>query len=418
MKKGLAVLLLVLASYALPVLAAEEPKPSVAEQKPAEPADKPLAPGWLSLDSSVGSVDKQIADGKSAFQDALGINISGFLDTSYIWSSNKPRSPANISGRYFDKDHNKWVFNYFHVALEKPEKDWGVGFRLSGDFGRGGELLREATLWGKRLHDEPSAELREAYLTTTLPIGEGIGVKGGLFVTTLGTEILPNPGAYNDNISRSFLFNFAIPLRHLGVLFSYPILKTLTITAGPVTGWDNPRDNNGQPSILGGIGFTPVEMFALASNVIYGPEQFDNSGNKRFTMSHVATIKPFDPLALIVEYTYGHEEDASLGGTRDAKWQGIAGIISYGWTDRFTTALRGEFFNDRDGARLGGNFAGTHAKVNVAELTLTGSYKFTKMLLGRLEARQDWSDERFFKKGANRADRNQTTFAGQLIYTF
>jgi hypothetical protein len=416
MKKGLAILLLVLGIYVMPVLAAEEQKTS--EQKPAEPADKPLAPGWLSLDSRVGILDKQIADGKSAVQDALGINISGFLDTSYTWSSNKPRSPANISGRYFDKDHNKWVFNYFHVALEKPEKDWGVGFRLSGDFGRGGELLREATLWGKRLHDEPSAELREAYLTTTIPIGEGIGVKGGLFVTTLGTEILPNPGAYNDNISRSFLFNFAIPFRHLGVLFSYPLLKTLTITAGPVTGWDNPRDNNGQPSVLGGISFTPMEMFSLASNAIYGPEQFHNSGNKRFTMTHVATIKPFDPLALIVEYAYGQEEDASLGGTRDAKWQGLAGIVSYGWTDRFTTAVRGEFFNDRDGARLGGNFAGSHAKVNVAELTLTGSYKFTKMLLGRLEARQDWSDERFFKKGANRADKNQTTFAGQLIYTY
>jgi Putative beta-barrel porin-2, OmpL-like. bbp2 len=398
--------------------AAEEPKPSSADQKPAEPADKPLAPGWFSLDSSVGTVDKAIADGKSAVQNALGINIAGFLDTSYTWSSNKPRSPANISGRYFDKDHNKLVFNYLHVALEKPEKDWGVGFRLSGDFGRGGELLREATLWGKRLHDEPSAELREAFLTTTIPIGEGIGVKGGLFVTSLGTEILPNPGAYNDNISRSFLFNFAIPLRHLGVLFSYPILKILTISAGPVTGWDNPRDNNGQPSVLGGISFTPVEMFSLASNVIHGPEQFHNSGNKRFTMSHVATIKPFDPLALIVEYTYGEEEDASLGGTRDAKWQGLAGIVSYGWTDRFTTALRGEFFHDRDGARLGGNFTGTHARVNVAELTVTGSYKFTKMLLGRIEARQDWSDERFFKKGATRADKHQTTLAAQLIYTY
>jgi Putative beta-barrel porin-2, OmpL-like. bbp2 len=380
--------------------------------------DKPLAPGWLSLDDSVGVLDKRIADSKSALEGALGIGISGFLDTSYQWSSNHPKNPRNITGRYFDKDYNKLVFNNFHVAVEKPEKDWGVGFRLSGDFGRTGELLREATLWGKSLHDEPSAEVREAYLTTTIPIGEGIGVKGGLFVTPLGTEILPNPGAYNDNFSRSFLFNFAIPLRHLGVLFSYPIVKTFSVSAGVVTGWDNPRDNNQQPSFIGGIGFTPTEQFALASNVIYGAEQRSNNGDQRFTMSHVATIKPFDPLALILEYTYGREENASLGGTRDAVWQGIAGIASYGWTDRFTTALRGEYFHDRDGARLGGNFAGTHAKNSVAEATLTGAYKFTKMLLGRVEVRQDWSDEAFFKKGASSADKNQTTLAGQLIYTF
>jgi len=380
--------------------------------------EKPLSPGWLGLESTVGILDKAIADGKSQLQNALGINISGFLDTSYTWSSNHPRSPANISGRYFDKDHDKLVFNYFHVALEKPEKDWGVGFRLSGDFGRGGELLREATLWGSRLQDEPSAELREAYLTTTIPVGAGLGIKGGLFVTTLGTEILPNPGAYNDNIFRSFLFNFAIPLRHLGVLVTYPLLKSLSLNGGIVTGWDNPRDNNDQPSFMAGVGFTPMDMFSLVSNVIYGPEQFDNSGNKRFTMSHVATIKPFDPLALIVEYSYGHEENASLGGTRDASWYGLAAIASYAWTDRFSTALRGEFFKDSDGARLGGSFGGAHADVTLAEVTLTGSYKFTKAFLGRIEARQDWADERFYKKGSSKADKNQTTLAAQLIYTF
>ena len=384
----------------------------------AQAQDKPLGPGWLSLDDSVGLFDRNIADGKSAIDGALGIGISGFLDTSYQWSSNHPKNPRNISGRYFDKDYNKLVFNYFHVAVEKPEKDWGVGFRLSGDFGRGGELLREATLWGHNFHDEPSAEVREAYLTTTIPVGAGISVKGGLFVTTLGTEILPNPGAYNDNISRSFLFNYAIPLRHVGALLSYPILKILSVNAGVVTGWDNPHDNNRQPSFMAGLGFTPTEQFALASNLIYGPEQFSNTGDQRFTMSHVVTYKPADPVALILEYTYGREENASLGGTRNAVWQGIAGIASYGWTDRLTTALRGEFFKDRDGARLGGNFSGTHANNSLAEVTLTGGYKFTKMFLGRVEVRQDWSDEAFFKKGASSADRNQTTLAGQLIYTF
>jgi hypothetical protein len=408
MKKGFAILVLFLASYAgslQPVWAAEE--------------EKPLAPGWLSLDNSVGLLDKTIADRKSDLQDSLGINISGYLDAGYNWSSNHPRNPRNISLRYFDKDHNKLVFNDFHIALEKPEKDWGVGFRISGDFGRTGELLREATYWGGRnrfpaaLRDESSAELREAFLTTTIPVGEGIGVKGGLFVTTLGTEIIPNPGAYNDNISRSFLFNLGIPLRHLGMLFSYPVLKTLTLTAGPVTGWDNPHDNNKQPSVLGGISFTPVEMFSLASNAIYGPEQFHNNSNKRFTWSTVATVKPIDPLALYVEYVYGKEENVTAS-FRDATWYGWAAIASYNWTERFNTALRGEIFKDRDGYR-------TASAINtkLAELTLTGTYKFTKMFLGRAEVRQDWADERVFQRGsAPNADKNQTTLGVQLIYTY
>ena len=144
--------------------------------------DKPLPPGWLSLDGSVGLVDRAIADGKGSLESALGVSIAGFLDTGYTWSSNHPRSPANISLRYVDKDYDKIVFNNFHIVVDKPEKDWGLGFRVSGDFGRTGELLREATYWGgsqrfpAAFRDEPSAELREAYLTTTLPFGEGIGI--------------------------------------------------------------------------------------------------------------------------------------------------------------------------------------------------------------------------------------------------
>jgi hypothetical protein len=379
--------------------------------------EKPLAPGWLSLDGSVGLLDNSIAGGKSTIENALGISISGFLDTGYNWSSNHPRNPRNISGRYFDKDHDKLVFNNLHIMLEKPEKDWGVGFRLSGDFGRTGELLREATLWGKTFHREPSAEVREAYLTTTIPVGAGLQVKGGLFVTPLGTEVIPAPNAYNENISRSFLFNLAIPFRHLGVMLSYPVIDVLTVSGGVVTGWDNPRDNNSAPSGIVGLNFAPAEAFSLASSLIYGPEQSDKTGPKRFTIANVATIKPFDPLTLFVEYTYGHEEDVTPSG-RDGTWQGVAAIASLGWTDRFTTALRGEVFNDRDGARTGGELVGNNKNVTLAEVTLTGAYKFTKMFLGRAEIRQDWADERFYKRGGSNADKNQTTLGLQLIYTF
>ena len=381
--------------------------------------DKPLAPGWLSLDSSVGVLDSKIGDAKGALEKALGISISGYLDTGYTWSSNRPRRPDNITGRYFDRDDNELVFNGFNITIDKPEKDWGVGFHAAADFGRTGELLREATQWNKRGPRgccESSAELRELFLTTTIPVGEGLQLKGGLFTTLLGTEIIPNPGAFNDNISRSFLFNLAIPFRHLGLLLSYPVHKTVSVTAGMVTGWDNPRDNNDNPTFLGGFTITPNDKVTLNSSLVYGAET-KSAGPKRFAWANVLTLKPMDPLALIFEYTYGHEEKVTPSG-RDGTWQGVAGIASYSWTERFNTALRGEWFNDRDGARIGGDFFGTHANVAVGEITFTGSYKFTKMLLGRAEVRQDWSDRSVYQKGATSADKNQTTLGLQLVYQF
>src|SRR6266508_4576068 len=108
MKRRLATMVLMLGIFFLGLetaKAAEEQKPPTAEQKPAEPEEKPLGPGWLSLDCCVGPLDKAIASGKGALETALGITMGGFLDTGYTWSSNHPRSPSDISGRYFDKDH-------------------------------------------------------------------------------------------------------------------------------------------------------------------------------------------------------------------------------------------------------------------------------------------------------------------------
>src|SRR5882724_11035615 len=402
------------------VKAAEEQKPAPTEQKPAEPEDKPLGPGWLSLDCCVGPLDNAIANGKGALEKALGIGISGFLDSAYNWSSNHPHNPANISGRIFNKDYNKVEFNNFNLTLDKPEKDWGVGFHLSGMFGREAELLRESTLWGKNFHKEPSAELFESYVTTTIPVGEGLQFKGGLFVTLLGAEIISQPGSYNYNITNSFNFFYGIPFRHLGGVFTYPVIKTLSVTGGLVTGWDDPRDNNGSPSFLGGVNFTPSDTFAFASSIVASPEQTRNTNNQRTSWSNVATIKPMDPLTLVLEYTFGTEHQASTPtGNRNAQWYNFAAVGSWDWTDRFSTALRGEAFVDEGASRTLG-FAATKPIINVSlgEFTLTGTYKFTKMLLGRAEVRQDFANRPVFQRGSGNADANQTTMAVQMLYQF
>jgi hypothetical protein len=166
-----------------------------------------------------------------------------------------------------------------------------------------------------------------------------------------------------------------------------------------------------------GVNFTPTDTFGLASNLIFGPEQTHNSGRMRVAWSSVATIKPVDPLTLLLEYTLGAESKATTD-SQDAYWHALAAIASWGWTDRFTTALRGEVFIDSQAARTGGFASSSERNVTLGEITLTGSYKFTKMLIGRAEFRQDWASHPVFKKGGSGADSNQTTLAVQLLYTF
>ena len=61
MKRGILPLLWLLSLLILPLGPVHAAEPTAAEQKPAEPADKPLEPGWLSLDSTVGAADRWLA---------------------------------------------------------------------------------------------------------------------------------------------------------------------------------------------------------------------------------------------------------------------------------------------------------------------------------------------------------------------
>jgi hypothetical protein len=125
-------------------------------------------------------------------------------------------------------------------------------------------------------------------------------------------------------------------------------------------------------------------------------------------------------LTILLEYTLGGESSAPTPtGTQDAYWHALAAIASWGWTDRFTTALRGEVFFDNQGARTFGLAATTpQHNATLGELTLTSSYKFTKMLMGRAELRQDFANHGVYKVGKTGADSQQTTIGMQLLYTF
>jgi hypothetical protein len=70
-------------------------------------------------------------------------------------------------------------------------------------------------------------------------------------------------------------------------------------------------------------------------------------------------------------------------------------------------------FKDSDGVRTG-----VGRDLTLGEITFTGSYKFTKMLIGRAEVRQDWADRSVIAKGATSADKNQTTLGLQMIYQY
>ena len=265
-------------------------------------------------------------------------------------------------------------------------------------------------------------ELEEAYLTYNFPGLPDLQLKAGKFVTLLGAEVI-EPWR-NPNISRSLAFSWAIPFTHTGVLASYAFSPMASLTLGAVNGWDNVVDSNDGKSVTGSFALTPVEQFSLLINGIYGAEQADRGDSKRGVIDVVATVKPVENVALILNYDYGNETDLGVGGV--AEWNAFAGIVSVDVPDVLPVpmgfALRGEYFDDSDGTRLptpsGAGFGNFQ---NAWEVTSTFKLVLAEGLMFRTEYRYDAAKNSLFEKhlvGTDNTQDDQHTIAADLTYVF
>ena len=364
----------------------------------------------------------------------FGLTIGGMVVGSYLYDLNDPKAgnKGTVGLRAFDKDHNTFSLDLFQLQVSRAPGDNGVGFVTKVNFGKVAE--RMAADWdgdgtvGNVAEEQNSIELEEAYITYNFPGLPDLQLKGGKFVTLLGAEVIESP--LNPNISRSLAFGFAIPFTHTGLLLSYAVAPQLKLTGGIVNGWDNVIDSNDGKSVTGSIALTPVDQFSLAVNGIYGAEQPSRGDSKRGVIDVVATIKPVDNLALILNYDYGNETDLGAvpaggkffsKGNTTAEWNAFSGIIAVDVPDALVVpigfAFRGEYFDDSDGTRLGGPFGRDQQDW---ELTATAKVVLAPGLMARLEYRYDnvRADNPIFLRNVGGTQEDQQTVAGDLSYVF
>lgn len=341
----------------------------------------------------------------SLFQFLKSVEVKGFIDGTFNWNFNDPKDPRENRLRAFDRPANTFSLNLVQLSLERKALELNsAGFRLDMVAGRDVQFFQARGL------DTGDFDLEQAFITYKAPLGEGLTLTFGKFVTLLGAEVIEAPN--NFNTSRSFLFGFAIPFTHTGLLLNYPLTPMIDLTVGVVNGWDNVDDNNNAKTGIGRVGFNIAENLSAAIAGIYGAEQDDGDGPKRWVIDFVSTYKPLPELTLVLNYDYGHEDEAVLIDTRlrEAVWQGVALIAHYAFTEKFGLAIRGEYFSDDDGARTG-------TAQDLWEVTLTAGYKWVKNFETRLEYRHDQSDVRSFDRDG-RPTKSQDTISTEFIYRF
>jgi hypothetical protein len=350
--------------------------------------------------------------------------FGGHVAVSYNYNFRNPNSHSNNAAdnefyRVFDDRANQFTINQAELWVEKPTSDASpIGFGLDFVIGRDAKKIHSSGLGS----EDDVFDLTQAYVTYKAPIGRGLDLKAGKFVTLHGAEVIRRTG--NFHVSRSVQFGNAIPFTHTGILATYPFTDWLTVTGGIVNGWDNSDDENKDKSFTGMATVTPLENLTLSIRGAWGPEtRFDGdtrTSPKRGLIDFIATYKPIPPLTLMVNYDYGRQDEAFEDGGKSATWHAVSGYASYDVTDRFAVGVRGEYFRDEDGFRLGLD-PNTGKPFNVWEVTLTARYKLFEHLFASIEYRHDQAtnSRKVFDDGDTRfSASSQDTIAVELVYQF
>jgi hypothetical protein len=363
------------------------------------------------------------ADKPKTFLDE--VTLFAYIENSFVGNLRGAGRGDVNELRLYDLDAG-YTFNMAEFKISKDPSDahpFGFGLSITG-----GEDARKNHALGifrgsddvYPYRDTPPIDLLEAYASYKFPLGSGLTLKAGKFASLLGFEVIESP--LNLNFSRSLLFSFAVPLTHVGALLSYTLGDVLTVTAGPVVGWDVAKDNNGSMSVMGQFILTPVKDLIIGFNWITGPEQNGNNHNPRTVLDWTFTYNGLKNTVLGLNVDYGWERKepslvaAGLSNTT-AKWWGIGGYFAYDWTEKLRTSFRAEYFEDRDSVRTAAQAPGL--KTAIWETTATVRYKIWKGLLARVEYRHDQANEKVFKANLfGPTSKAQDTLSLDVIYQF
>jgi len=360
-----------------------------------------MSPTWkLVLLSSIVCLPSLVPQGAVAQESAKDsvppVTIGGFVDTYFSWNFARPQSHTNRL-RNFDITENQFVVSAAEVDFQKTASP--IGFRIDASLGSASDVIHSGS-------SESLKFVQQAYLTAVLPIGAGLTVDAGKFVTHMGFETIKAKD--NFNYSRSFLFAWAIPYYHLGLRASYPLRDNLAITLHLLNGWNNVAVNSGK-TFGTTVSFAPTPSLSLVANWIGGPEQPDSVGSDfRHVFEGILTFQATDRLALGVDGMYGTE--SSPGGT--VTWKGVALYGRYGLSANSFLSARAEVYSDPQGYT-------TALAQDLKEVTLTYEYRFLVNLMARAEYRYDWSTSSAFDGDAGPGSRsNQSTLGLACIVMF
>jgi len=330
-------------------------------------------------------------------------NISGSVDGYYGLDFEHP-ADRQAGLRVFDNYQNQFSLNLAEVVINRaPDKDTPLGYNLTFGYGNAINVVNGLEPGGIGF----DRNVEQAYVSYLAPIGKGLQIDFGKFVTPAGAEVIES--APDWNYSRGILFGYAIPFYHFGLQAAYSFNPKVTLTGYLVNGWNDIVAVNTGKTYGFSLALAPSSKVSITQNYLGGPQTPGTNAHWRNLSDTVVQLNMTGKLALLENFDYGSVD--MIPGVNSVNWKGIATYAKYTFNDQYSFGVRYEYYDDPNGFTTG-----TAQHIN--EYTLTFQRTFAHDLISRLEFRRDMSNVPFFPRGVAELTKNQNTLELGLMYVF
>ena len=249
----------------------------------------------------------------------------------------------------------------------------------------------------------------------------------GNFNTFLGYEVISPTG--NFNYSTSYMFSYG-PFSHTGLKADIALSDELSLMLAVMNPTDFTEFNDVGSYTLGGqLGYSS-DAASVYLNLLYGDQDgnFDDDlaglggeSSATFQADITAGFDISDQFYLGLNTTYNtanSEGDTDVEGTDNSGFYGAALYLQNSFSETFALGLRGEYFNEFNGA-LGAVALDEEEDGNVLALTLSGNIKLAQGLTIIPEFRLDaTSEDTFINRDLDDAQSSLASFLLAAVYAF
>ncbi|MFN0060912.1 MAG: outer membrane beta-barrel protein [Myxococcaceae bacterium] len=315
--------------------------------------------------------------------------FGAYAEVYYQWNFNNP-SNGITNFRGFDNRHNSFTISNVAVSAQWDWQNLVGRVALQVGSTPSTYYAAEPSLAGSDGANATSASLwqyiQEAYVGYRFPVGRGLTVLGGIFLSPIGPEGMAIKD--NWNWSRSNLF-FGLPFYHTGLRLTYPLTDRWSVTLAGYNGWNSVVDNNGEKSVSAQVTYTLPERLAVSLLYFSGVERAQGALEGR-AWRHLfdahATWNVTSRLSLLAHANAGFEPN----GFGSSIWVAGAAYARYQLLQPLYLAVRIDAFHEY-APTLGGSTAARifWSSSWVTSQTATLDYRPHNRVSFRIEYRHD-----------------------------